>query len=466
MLSWVAIFGVLHCWQLARVDHPGEISSDVRAQARWLQRSLGPDDFAFAQKHFPEGELFLYEFYGFALQNIAETTHDPADIEFEDREVAKLLPLVDGTLAHSPFRRMAHWSLRGGICWFAGQNLLRARHLALAPNPDPAEVARFHADSAILADAIARSETGSLEAYPGQTFPVDSLFGYESLQIHDRLYGTRYDRGLAKWENTVKRERDPATGLEPSLVSLDGHALDVPRGCALSWTLAVLPRLDADYAHAQWNAYRKYFGRCEFGLCLFREYAPGHNRAPDSDSGLIVEGLGMSASGFALAAARAEGDVATAEALRRSGELFGVPSISWWGKRYWGGRIAFMDVMALWVRTVPYGPPPSSAAEQSGRDLRPALVLATIYALLGFWRWRVLRRDLAKLRGAREGSFAQRVVFILAVVATVAHLLLPSYVGAWLVLTWTLLGILSSLIGVRSTRPMKNDSLLRAEVGA
>ena len=74
---------------------------------------------------------------------------------------------------------------------FAGQNLLRARLIALSPSIDPAEVARFHADSAILERAFQRSATGVLEAYPGMSWPVDSLFGYRSLQIHDALYGTQ-----------------------------------------------------------------------------------------------------------------------------------------------------------------------------------------------------------------------------------------------------------------------------------
>src|SRR4029079_7369581 len=112
---------------------------------------------------------------------------------------------IDAMVAHAPFSSMARAEVRDGICWFAGQNLLRARMVALSPAPAPAEVARLHADSATLERAFRRSATGVLEAYPGMTWPVDSLFGYRSLQIHDQLYGTRYAKAFEKFERTMRR---------------------------------------------------------------------------------------------------------------------------------------------------------------------------------------------------------------------------------------------------------------------
>ena len=56
-------------------------------QLRWIARSITDFDAEFAQKYFPEGELFTYEFYGLALENVAETTRDPEDIALAAREV-------------------------------------------------------------------------------------------------------------------------------------------------------------------------------------------------------------------------------------------------------------------------------------------------------------------------------------------------------------------------------------------
>src|SRR3954469_12376772 len=88
------------------------------------------------------------------------------------------------------------------------------------------------------------------------------------VQSHDQLYGTRYAAAFEKFERTMRRTLDPTTGLMPSFVHLDGRPRDVPRGCALSWSLAVLRDLDPAFADEQWAAYRRAFGRCKGGLCL------------------------------------------------------------------------------------------------------------------------------------------------------------------------------------------------------
>ncbi len=108
----------------------------------------------------------------------------------------------------------------------------------------------------------------------------------------------------------------------------------------------------------------------------------------DGDTGPIVAGLGTSASAFALAAARAEGDTATAEALRRTGELLGLPAVSWWGKRYLGGAVPLVDIFALWTRTVPM--PAASPA--------PAVAWPLVIGLAAFW----LAIAAAQIKGARR----------------------------------------------------------------
>jgi hypothetical protein len=422
LFAWVVVFGSIHTLEVAAPDRPGSVAADTRRQIRWLERSLSDGDARLAQRYFPEGELFTYEFYGLALENVAETTKDPRDVERAVREVRRLLPKIDGLLHHAPFGQMAQWDVRGGICWFAGQNLLRARLVRLAGGATAEEVERLHADSAVLARAFAQSESGVLEAYPGQSWPVDSLFGYRSLQIHDELYGTRYFATFARYERTMRRSADPKSGLMPSFVYLDGRARDVPRGCALSWSLAVLPDLDPDFAAEQWAAYRHDFLRCAGGLCLLREYPPGVDRASDVDSGPVVAGLGMSASAFGLAAARAQGDTEVAEALRRTGELLGFPAVSWWGKRYLGGSIALFDVFAVWTRTVPM---PASAP--AGGVHVVALIPAAMWIALACWAFRAARRSRGALDRARAGSRHEAVLFGVSVAACLFHVAWPSF---------------------------------------
>lgn len=448
ILAWTVIFGATHVLEVAIPDSPGKISVDTRMELRWIARSIDDFDAEFAQKYFPEGELFTYEFYGLALENVAETTRDPEDVATAAREVRAMLPKIDALLTHAPFNVMARAPVRGGICWFAGQNLLRARLLALVGDATPAEVKRFQDDSAILARAFAGSASGVLDAYPGMSWPVDSLFGYRSLQIHDRLYGTKLFATFGRFKQTMRRYQDRATGLMPSFVYLDGRPRDVPRGCAMSWSLAVLPDLDPEYAAEQWAAYRRGFARCAGGLCLFREYRAGLSRGPDSDSGPIVAGLGMSASAFGLAAARASGDMDTAESLRRVGELLGVPAISWWGKRYIGGKIAVFDVLSVWTRTVP-----TPATTSGAIAWTPVLGLAAVWAGLAALAFRAFRRAREEMRWAEGQSSWERTLFAATVLALVLHLIWPAFLGVFLMIALKMIDVASPRRAERS--PMR-----------
>ena len=342
---------------LAAHLNAGGAPDGVRQQVKWLEATLDDGDAAANQLVFPEGELFTWEFYSLGLFNVAEASGAPADAARAIRVAREVLPKMDAMLTHFPFSRMSGRRLRGGICWFSGQSLVRAHLVALAgPAASAAELKRFHEDSALLFAEFSASHTGVLEAHPGMSWPVDSLFGYESLKVHDQLFGTSYFRAFDLWTATVERTKDKATGLHPSFLALDGKVRDGPRGCALSWSLAVLPRLAPKLAKEQWAAYRKSFIHCALGTCLVREYPPGADRAGDIDSGPILNGYGMSATAFALAAARANGDLKTAAALERLGESFGSPVVTAEGKRYLNGAVPMFDVLSLWVRTVPVTP--------------------------------------------------------------------------------------------------------------
>lgn len=328
------------------------VPDPVRQQVKWLESTLSDEVATKNQFTFPEGELFTWELYGLALLNIAEQTHERDDVDRAAREVRKILPKLEPMLKHQPFKPMAGWAMRGGVIWFGGQNLLRGRLLALVPGT-PEEEKRFHADTATLAAAFEASKTGALEAHPGLTWPVDSLFALESLKLHDTLYGTKhFAPAWAKFARTMDATTYKS-GLPASFIHLDGRAKDVPRGCALSWTLSVLPRLDPPRAKKLWETYRATFFSCTAVPCLVREYPPGVDRKEDIDSGPIIGGYGMAATGFALAAARANGDSVTAFKLEATGELLGASVLDGRGKRYMGGAVPFFDVLSLYVRTVP-----------------------------------------------------------------------------------------------------------------
>ena len=61
------------------------------------------------------------------------------------------------------------------------------------------------------------------------------------------------------------------------------------------------------------------------GFGAMREYAPGVAGRGDIDSGPLVFGYGISATGFAIGSARVHGDHERFEALYATAHLFGAP---------------------------------------------------------------------------------------------------------------------------------------------
>lgn len=73
----------------------------------------------------------------------------------------------------------------------------------------------------------------------------------------------------------------------------------------------------------------------------------------DSDTGPVIGGIGVAATGFGIAAARSQGDLENLRGMLFGLELLGMP---WWSPRgeksYFGGIMLLPDVLALWGKTV------------------------------------------------------------------------------------------------------------------
>ncbi|HEU4536929.1 MAG TPA: hypothetical protein VFS00_22560, partial [Polyangiaceae bacterium] len=103
----------------------------------------------------------------------------------------------------------------------------------------------------------------------------------------------------------------PPSALKPG--SLEGS--DVPRGCALSWTVAMRGLYDGAAARGLYERYRQAFWSGAGPLGGFREWPPGVERAADVDSGPIVLGVGAAATAIGIGAARLVGSHDDARAL-------------------------------------------------------------------------------------------------------------------------------------------------------
>lgn len=333
-----------------------------------------------AQGLFPEGYFFLNALYGLAWAQAGQ--HDPqrrAQALRESRWALDRVESADGRAAFDRRLRPAY-----GVFWAGWSNWLRGAVLALDGGADTALVRRFEQSSAEIAAAFTDSATPFLQAYPGQAWPVDATVAIASLRLHDRLRGARFEATITRWLGDARARLDPATGLLPHEVSPDGSIADGARATSQTMIHRFLPEIDAEFARAQYAAFRRQFLAYPggFGPGL-REYPHGRDGAGDVDSGPLVAGVSLSATVVALGAARVNGDPELAAALGSEGELLGLPLTLPGSKRYAFGLVPIGDAFVVWSATA--------------RPLTTPFVPARDYGLRWWWRipWLLLLGVLA-----------------------------------------------------------------------
>ena len=191
----------------------------------------------------------------------------------------------------------------------------------------PAAAAREH-DALIAAyeRRLLASPTGLIETYPGEAYPTDTAAVAGAIAVHGRATGADHSRVLARWASLVEKVQiDPASGLlVQRMGAFDGRRHDAPRGSGTGLGAYFAGFADRRIAGLLARGlFRHEADFCGFGA--IREYAPGHPGQGDVDSGPVLLGVSVSATGFALAVARASGRPDSFERLYRTTDLFGAP---------------------------------------------------------------------------------------------------------------------------------------------
>lgn len=252
-------------------------------------------------------------------------------------------------------------------------------------------------------------QTGVYQApsYPGSAmWPADQTVTLFAMKLFDATQGTTLHReplrGFLAW---AQSHRDPETGLFPSSASPTVADAAVPRGCASSWGASYLAQLDPVAAFDQYRRERDSLGENILGIGGFREWPVGREHGGDLDSGPIVLGVGVAATGLGLGPARIFGDDETYTVIRRAALTFGVPA--WWpGHGYWGAPLLGEAILFDGRTAQPwFDPAPRVEAKPVPLPLAPALLTLanlTILALVGRGFVRALRprgrRDLRRFR--------------------------------------------------------------------
>jgi hypothetical protein len=245
-------------------------------------------------------------------------------------------------------------------------------------------------------------QTGVFAApsYPGSPmWPADQTVTLLALRLYDVTHGTSLaSEPLSGFLATLRPLRDRQTGLFPSSLSPQVRRYRVPRGCATSWSVSYLAQLDVPAAREQYDAARAAFGKSILGVGGFREWPSGREGPSDLDSGPVVFGVGIAATGLGLGAARLFGDESIYATIRRSVLVFGLPA--WWPwKGYWaapllGEAILFDGRSARpWFEPVaPVEPRPLSA------PVAPVFLAAIDVAILVLLGRAVIRQKPWRLR--------------------------------------------------------------------
>lgn len=370
------------------------------------------DALGWMQRVFPEGAMFTATLYGLAWTNVAAGLEsgdalrtEGFDEKFTEAliEARWALDLQNSPVAVAPFRDT---QVRRGVFWLGQRNLLLGQYLALVPDEErPGDlVDEFHHNSRELHAEFLASPTRHLDSYPEMCWPADNVTALVSLVWHDELYGTGYRGAYEAWRDWTIAQADPGTGLPPGhLYAHDGRHREPARGCGTSWILPLLARVDPEFATDSYEAYVQHFALRRLGFRMFREW-PRESKwtRADADSGPIIWGAGLTATGVGLAAARAVGDGETEADIVALSRLFGFPTRETreggTAVRSLWGWLPVGDAFLAWGESLPR---PSEAATPPGlwsrlADRWPFFVLIAALATVEVWSarrlWRRWRR--------------------------------------------------------------------------
>lgn len=210
----------------------------------------------------------------------------------------------------------------GHVAYLGYMGMALGLHRALVPKSRFASV--HDGIVSALERRVVASKTGFLETYPNEIYPVDNAAGLAAIALHARAT-RRESAALARGLDALRDKGiDPETGLLFQSVASEGAMRDGPRGSGTALASYFLAYADEATSAVLYRATREHLFRTVLGFGAVLEHPGGASRG-DIDSGPVVFGFGVSATGFAMGAARAHGDPETFRALYATTHLFGAP---------------------------------------------------------------------------------------------------------------------------------------------
>jgi hypothetical protein len=212
--------------------------------------------------------------------------------------------------------------------------------MARLVDPDfPADMVRQH-DLLIAAyeRRLLASSTGLIETYPDEAYPTDVAAVAAAIAVHGRVTHVDHSAVLRHWVDGVRRVQiDHKSGLFiQRLGAADGKPHDAPRGSGTGLGAYFAGFADRHVAELLTDALIEHESTF-FGFGAIKEYDDGHSALGDIDSGPVVLGVSVAATGFALAPARSFGHRDAFVRIYRSTDLFGLPVVDGHRRRFAAG---------------------------------------------------------------------------------------------------------------------------------
>ncbi|MBN1672354.1 MAG: hypothetical protein JXR37_15040 [Kiritimatiellae bacterium] len=260
---------------------------------------------------FPEGDLFPYIYPALAYVNVA--LRDPARRPHSAVQAAKLIDVAVMSAARRvrpPRGRLEELTDYKRHATYLGQLNLALGAYALIGD-DGRYTALRNRLSYVLHRAMVRGGGRPLVSFPEYAWPFDTIAVLLSLQLYDAKTGIARSGPIIRQHLAWVREHATHPELRLPYSRIDeaaGQGKAWPRGCDLSFRLCLLPHLDKAYARDLYREYVRSFWLEKGVLAGFAEWPNGVTRRQDADSGPIVMGVGLAATGLGLGAAIAAGD--------------------------------------------------------------------------------------------------------------------------------------------------------------
>lgn len=322
---------------------------DLRAQLRYLERSVHAGLGEEMQELFPEGGVFTHALYGLAWCGYAQRLQASDTVRVHAlREARWALAQMESPDAQGRFPVAAEPKF--GVFYCGWRNYLLGSIVALDP-ADSAEHALFERYSAELDSAFVASSSPYLESYAGMAWPADNAVAIASLALHDGAT-PQHTPTIRRWVEQVRTRLDERGLMTHAWEPYGDNQLEGGRGSSQALMNAFLPIIDEIFAREQFVLFREHFLMERFGVPLFREYPKGMRGMGDVDSGPVILGAGFAASIVGAAACRANGDVFHAQELYATIEGFGMV-VGGERKRYIFGALPIADLFIAWSRSIP-----------------------------------------------------------------------------------------------------------------